>query len=72
MTAYVKARKAGSKGWAFLTPKGGTNRLRVHAARFANTERATDVIAKCRADNPSWEFRVVGEPKPPCPCGARP
>lgn len=73
MTVYfVKARKAGSKGWAFLTSKGGTNRLRVHAARFPTTERANAVAKFCIEDNPSWEFRVVAEAKRPLsPCGAQ-
>lgn len=56
--AYVKCREIGRKQWAFLS-RGGCNRLRVHALRFASVERAQAVIDENAADNPEWEWKVV-------------
>jgi len=36
----IKVRAKGKKRWAFLTSKGGTNYLRIHAAQFETREKA--------------------------------
>ena len=58
MTAYVKCREVGQKTWAFLA-RDGVNRLRVHAVRFENAEKAQALIDANKDDNPEWEFKVV-------------
>lgn len=55
----VKEDKPGAKAWAFLTPKGGTNRLRVHATQFDSRDRADQVRDQVAADNPGHQFKVV-------------
>lgn len=62
---YVKVRKMGAKSWSFLTPRGGTNRLRVHATIFNTLDQAERFIADHCDDNPEWEFRVVRPPSLP-------
>jgi hypothetical protein len=56
---YVKLREKGSKQWGFLSSKGGVTHLRIHAARFANAEKAQTLIDTNAADNPDWEWKVV-------------
>lgn len=59
MTAHIKLREKGKRQWAFLTSRGGTNYLRIHAARFETVESAQKVIDENAADNPEWEWKVV-------------
>ena len=63
MTACViKVRQRGAKTYSFLTSKGGTNRLRIHAARFEDKDgqtgeqRAQRVVTANR--QPGWEWKV--------------
>lgn len=49
-TWYVKVRKLGAKRWAFLTPRGGTNYLRVHGALMTE-ERARTVAREIEEHN---------------------
>jgi hypothetical protein len=60
MTIYcVKAKKVGSKRWAFVTPRGGTNYLRVHASQFSDEAKAQALVADINESNPGeWEARV--------------
>lgn len=60
MTEYaIKVRRAGAKTFAFLTPGGGTNSLRVHAARFKGKDAAQLTADKSAPDNPGTEWKVV-------------
>lgn len=54
----IKLREKGAKAWAFLTPRGGSVRLKIHAARFTRTNAAAEVV-KLAADNPSHDFKAV-------------
>lgn len=61
----VKVRAPGDKRFAFLTPRGGTNHLRVHASIFEDrdgetgAERAQRLIDSCSPDNPGWEWKII-------------
>jgi hypothetical protein len=55
----IKVRKKGDKQWSFLTSKGGTNRLRIHAACFQSKEKAQSVIDENAAENTEWEWKVT-------------
>jgi hypothetical protein len=63
--ALIKVRDAGSRRFAFMTSRGGTNPLRIHAARFEDKdgqpgeERAQRFINDMAAANPGVEFKVV-------------
>lgn len=57
-THHVKVRLRGEVGWKFLTPKGGTNRLRVHAAEMTKAG-AEALVLENTAGNPEWEFKVT-------------
>lgn len=59
MTYAIKCRMAGEKTFGFLTPKGGVNKLKIHAGQFPTKERAQAVIDENAGDNPEWEFKVV-------------
>jgi hypothetical protein len=54
--ARIQIRKDG-KCLGFLTPKGGINRLRVHAA-LVPLSGIQDQIVRLTADNPGYEFTV--------------
>lgn len=56
---YIKTRMKGDKAWWFLTSKGGTNRLRIYAARFETRGDAQKIIDDNTDDNPEWEWKVV-------------
>lgn len=43
MSYAIKCRVAGTKTWSFLSNRG-SNRLRVHAIRFATAEKAQALI----------------------------
>lgn len=60
MTIYcVKARKIGGKRWAFVTPRGGTNYLRIHASQFPDKTRAEGLVQDINESNPGeWEAKV--------------
>ena len=59
VTHHVKVKKrGGTRRWSFLTPKGGTNYLRVHAAGFT-AAGAEALVKENAADNPEWEFKVT-------------
>lgn len=52
MTTYcVKVRQSGKKSWAFLTSKGGTNRLRIHASEIPDKTRAESIAAEINQEN---------------------
>lgn len=55
----IKVKKAGEKAWYFLTPKGGMNKLRIHAGQFATAEKAQTLIDENAADNPDFAWKVV-------------
>lgn len=54
----IKVREKGKKRWAFLTPKGGTNGLRVHAMRVLSMH-AEVTLGILRSENPNHEFKAV-------------
>lgn len=54
----IKVRKTGSKSWAFLTPIGGTIRLKIHAARYTSNN-ASAAIVNLTLDNPGYDFKKV-------------
>jgi hypothetical protein len=56
---FIKVRGPGEKTWAFISPRGGVSRLRIHACRFMNQEAAEELIAGARADDPGWDWKVV-------------
>jgi hypothetical protein len=56
---FIKVRKIGEKRFAFLTPKGGETRLRIHAAMIP-PEKVEEELAKLRRENPEFEFKAVG------------
>lgn len=55
---YIKVREKGRRQWVFLS-RGGTNRLRIHAIRFASQERAQALINQNAPDNPEWEWMIT-------------
>jgi hypothetical protein len=55
---YIKCRREDEKRFSFLTSKGGTTYLKIHAAQFER-EDAVLFIAELAADNPDFEFRIV-------------
>ena len=56
---YIKMRLAGQKQFRFMTPRYGTNRLRIHAARFATPEAADAELFDLRRLNPDVEFKRI-------------
>lgn len=59
MSHAIKVREKGGKSWSFLTPRGTTNRLRVHAAIFADRDRAQRVIDDNAPGNPGWDWKIA-------------
>lgn len=59
MIVYVKARARTATRFHFVTPKGGLNALRIHAARFEGAESARRFIAENEAINPDIVWKVV-------------
>lgn len=66
MSAYlIKVRQRGTKQFRFVTSKGGTTRLRIHAGRYEDREgetakdRVTLAVAGLAALNPDLEFKAV-------------
>lgn len=61
----IKLRMRGASRFTFLTPKGGTNSLRVHAAIYRDLggktgeERAQEIIELNRDRLDQFEFKVV-------------
>lgn len=58
MSYAIKCRIVGTKSWSFLSSRG-SNRLRVHAIRFATAEKAQALIDNNSEENPAWEWKVV-------------
>jgi hypothetical protein len=58
MAFHIKCKLKTEKRWAFLTPSGGLNYLRIHAGRFDTREKAEDVVTGALPDNPEWDFKV--------------
>lgn len=58
VTHYIKVREKGKKAWAFLSSKGNTNRLRVHAVMFPK-DRALLVATEIMAENAEWQAKIV-------------
>lgn len=56
---YIKLKLRTDKRYGFLTPSGGVNHLKVHAARFDSVEKAQAIINENVTDNPEWDWRVV-------------
>jgi len=52
----IKVRKIGAKSWSFVTPRGGTIRLKIHAARFTSNAVAATIVQMTK-DNPGYEFK---------------
>lgn len=55
----IKVRKQGEARWRFLTPSGGTNNLRIHAALFPDVAAAQAVVDASASDNPGWDWKAV-------------
>jgi hypothetical protein len=58
MSYAIKCRVVGTKSWSFLSHRG-SNRLRIHAIRFATAEKAQALIDNNSEENPAWEWKVV-------------
>lgn len=58
MSYAIKCRVVGTKSWSFLSNRG-SNRLRIHAIRFATAEKAHGFIDRNSEENPAWEWKVV-------------
>ena len=58
MSYAIKCRVVGTKSWSFLSSRG-SNRLRIHAIRFATAEKAHGFIDRNSEENPAWEWKVV-------------
>jgi hypothetical protein len=61
-TVYaVKFRSVGEKKFSFLTSTGGSNYLKVHAARFYDEAKVNEFVDGLKADpeNKDFEFKVV-------------
>ena len=58
-TYAIKVRFPGEKTFAFITPRGGTTRLRIHASQFATPIRAAEARITIAEDNPDLEVKVV-------------
>lgn len=50
-THHVKVRQVGKQRWVFLTSRGGTNNLRIHAAQFTE-DRAAQCVEDIHTENP--------------------
>lgn len=59
MRYAIKVRESGKKKWRFLTTKGGTTSLRIHAARWSTRAPCENLITDNAPDNPEWEFKIV-------------
>lgn len=55
---FIKFREKGKRAFKFLTPSGGGNGLRVHAAQFAD-DKVDQVLRELREENPNMDFRAV-------------
>ena len=58
MSYAIKCRVVGGRSWSFLSSRG-SNRLRIHALRFATAEKAQALIDNNSEENPAWEWKVV-------------
>jgi len=58
MSYAIKCRVVGAKSWRFLSSRG-SNRLRIHAMRFASAEKAQALVDNNSEENPAWEWKVV-------------
>lgn len=54
----IKIKAAGTKRFRFLTPDGGLDSLRVHAAQVPR-DHAEVIAAKIRSDNPTATVKIV-------------
>lgn len=57
-THFIKCRRHGEKRWAFVGPGEVCTRLRVHAARYAESEASREVAVLANV-NPEFEFKAV-------------
>lgn len=55
----IKVREKGKRAWYFVTPSGGMNRLRVHAAQWNGKDKAESSAAYAAGNNERYEFKVV-------------
>jgi hypothetical protein len=55
----IKVREPNSKRFRFLTPKGSTTRLRIHASCWFERAKAERALELLKSDNPEFEFRMV-------------
>lgn len=55
----VKAKASQYRFWMFMTPRGGLNRLRIHAALFRDSATAQKTIDLNREKHPDWQWKVV-------------
>lgn len=58
LTHFVKVREKTAKAFWFLTPKGGMNRLRVHASQFTE-EQANKAVEEINRENPHVIAKAV-------------
>ena len=58
MAYNVKARAKGNKTFWFVTHSGGLNRLRIHAASFADKAAADAAVQALAEDNPDYDFKA--------------
>ena len=56
---FVKAKAPQYKYFMFVTPRGGLNRLRIHAATFRDEQTAQATIDMNAASRPDWQWKVV-------------
>ncbi len=56
----IQVRKNG-RAIGFLTPKGGTNKLKVHAALWSTRVAAEDQLTQLASDNEGYEFKIQEE-----------
>ncbi len=59
MTYAIKVKHNEDRHWSFLTSKGGTTYLRLHASLFDDDGKATKLVAEIIEDNPDFEAKVV-------------
>jgi hypothetical protein len=60
-TYFVKFRnrKPSRSPFYFLTPTGGSNRLRIHAAQFYDKQKADATAKQINDEFPEYEAKVV-------------
>lgn len=56
---YIKFRSGTEKRWSFLTAGGGSNYLKIHAARIDTIEKAQTIIGDNAPDNPEFDWRII-------------